>query len=416
VGWRAMDVREQRVQFVVAALRGERTLSSLCREFEISRPTGRLWVQRYRAGGVEGIAEKSRRPQRSPTQTASGLEQRVVELRGQYPDWGARKLQRVLAEKQDVRLTVSTIHRILLRHDLVRDEDRHPAATRRFERSAPNELWQMDFKGPKNWHQPVGPLAILDDHSRYAIALEALGTTKAEPVRERLRAAFMECGLPQAMLMDHGVPWWSWAGPEAASTGLAVWLMKQGIRLLWSGIRHPQTQGKVERFNGSLQRALDKRGLGAKPPQQWLNDYRWEHNHLRPHHALGMQTPASRWQPSPRRYDPGAQGRQSGQARYPEHQVAHRSSTGWPMGASARGRNTAAGLLLPNVSAGTRPGQPALDHRAAMDPQQGVRKRRRKRLGKRSAFPTFPHPRLLLKLERMSRNKVEKMSRNFTRF
>jgi transposase InsO family protein len=304
VGWRAMDVREQRVQFVVAALRGERTLSSLCREFEISRPTGRLWVQRYRAGGVEGIAEKSRRPQRSPTQTASGLAQRVVELRGQYPDWGARKLQRVLAEKQDVRLTVSTIHRILLRHDLVRDEDRHPAATRRFERSAPNELWQMDFKGPKNWHQPVGPLAILDDHSRYAIALEALGTTKAEPVRERLRAAFMECGLPQAMLMDHGVPWWSWAGPEAASTGLAVWLMKQGIRLLWSGIRHPQTQGKVERFNGSLQRALDKRGLGAKPPQQWLNDYRWEHNHLRPHHALGMQTPASRWQPSPRRYDP----------------------------------------------------------------------------------------------------------------
>jgi hypothetical protein len=50
-----------------------------------------------------------------------------------------------------------------------------------------------------------------------------------------------------------------------------------------------------------------------------------------------------------------------------------------------------------------------------MDPQQGVRKRRRKRLGKRSAFPTFPHPRLLLKLERMSRNKVEKMSRNFTK-
>jgi hypothetical protein len=80
--------------------------------------------------------------------------------------------------------------------------------------------------------------------------------------------------------------------------------MKQGIRLLWSGIRHPQTQGKVERFNGSLQRALDKRGLGTKPPQQWLNDYRWEHNHLRPHHALGMQTPASRWQPGPRRYDP----------------------------------------------------------------------------------------------------------------
>jgi transposase InsO family protein len=303
MAWKTMDVREQRVRFVVAALRGERTLSSLCREFEISRPTGRLWLERYRAGGVEGIAEKSRRPQRSPGQTASNLERRVIELRGQYPDWGARKLQRVL-EQQEVRLTVSTVHRILLRHDLVPEEDRHTAASRRFERSEPNELWQMDFKGPKNWHQPVGPLAILDDNSRYALALEALGTTQAGPVREQLVATFTECGLPQAMLMDHGVPWWSWAGPEAASTGLAVWMMKQGIRLLWSGIRHPQTQGKVERFNGSLQRALDKRGLGNKPPQQWLNDYRWEHNHLRPHQALGMQTPASRWHPSARRYDP----------------------------------------------------------------------------------------------------------------
>jgi transposase InsO family protein len=303
MAWKTMDVREQRVRFVVAALRGERTLSSLCREFEISRPTGRLWLERYRAGGVEGIAEKSRRPQRSPGQTASNLERRVIELRRQYPDWGARKLQRVL-EQQEVRLTVSTVHRILLRHDLVPEEDRHTAASRRFERSEPNELWQMDFKGPKNWHQPVGPLAILDDNSRYALALEALGTTQAGPVREQLVATFTECGLPQAMLMDHGVPWWSWAGPEAASTGLAVWMMKQGIRLLWSGIRHPQTQGKVERFNGSLQRALDKRGLGNKPPQQWLNDYRWEHNHLRPHQALGMQTPASRWHPSARRYDP----------------------------------------------------------------------------------------------------------------
>jgi transposase InsO family protein len=298
-----MDVREQRVKFVVAGLRGERTLSRLCEEFGISRPTGRLWLQRYRAGGVEAIAERSRRPQRSPGQTGSDLEQRVVQLRQQYPDWGARKLQQIL-EKQDVRLTVSTVHRILLRHDLVAEEDRHVAASRRFERSEPNELWQMDFKGPKNWHQPVGPLSILDDHSRYAIALEALGTTRAEPVRQRLVAAFMECGLPQGMLMDHGVPWWSWAGPEAASTGLALWLMKQGIGLHWSGIGHPQTQGKVERFHGSLQRALDKRGLGGKPPQQWLNDYRWEHNHLRPHQALGMQTPASRWQPSTRRYDP----------------------------------------------------------------------------------------------------------------
>jgi transposase InsO family protein len=227
----------------------------------------------------------------------------VIQLRLRYPDWGARKLQ-VLLGQDGMQLPASTIHRILLRHHLVQEEDRHRPAQQRFERAAPNELWQMDFKGPKSWHQPIGPLSVLDDHSRYVIALEALGSTHAGPVRTRLEEAFVECGVPQAMLMDHGVPWWSWAGPQAATTGLALWLMKQGIQLHWSGIGHPQTQGKVERFHGALQRALTRRGLSGQSPQHWLDGYRWEHNYLRPHEALGMQTPASRWRPSPRRYDP----------------------------------------------------------------------------------------------------------------
>jgi hypothetical protein len=105
------------------------------------------------------------------------------------------------------------------------------------------------------------------------------------------------------MLMDHGTPWW---GAQSASglTQLSLWLMRQGIRLHWSGVRHPQTQGKVERFHGSLQRALIRRALPRQKPQEWLDAYRWEYNHVRPHEALGMQTPATRWRPSPRRYAP----------------------------------------------------------------------------------------------------------------
>lgn len=301
--WKTMDVREQRVRFVVAALRGEQSLSSLCHEFDISRPTGRLWLNRYRAGGVEAIAEHSRRPHRSPQRTATDMEAQVVAMRRCYPDWGARKLQ-VLLARSGVELTASSIHRILLRHQLIRPEDRHAQAPGRFERERPNELWQMDFKGPKGWHQSIGPLSVLDDHSRYVIALDALGTTAAGPVREHLEQAFLSCGLPEAMLMDHGTPWWSWAGPRAATTRLALWLMQQGIHLCWSRIRHPQTQGKVERFHGSLQRALERRGPVQDSVQSWLDQYRWEHNHLRPHEALGMHTPASRWSPSPRRYDP----------------------------------------------------------------------------------------------------------------
>jgi transposase InsO family protein len=278
-------------------------LSALCREFDISRPTGRLWLKRYRGGGLAAIAECSRRPLHSPRRTEEEKEQQVVDFRKSNPDWGARKLQCVL-EQKGLKLTVGTVHRILLRHDLVGKEDRHESATRRFERAAPNELWQMDFKGPKLWHQPVGPLSVLDDHSRYVIALEALGTTKSGAVRGQLERVFLRCGVPQAMLMDHGVPWWSWAGPEVAPTSLALWLMQQGVQLLWSGIGHPQTQGKVERFHGSLGRALSRRGLGEQLPQQWLDSYRWEHNHVRPHEALGMRTPASVWKPSLRCYDP----------------------------------------------------------------------------------------------------------------
>ena len=290
-----MDVREQRVRFVVAAARREKPLVALCQEFEISRPTGYLWLKRYEESGVAGIAELSRRPRHSPERTSAELEGRVVQVRKQYPDWGARKLKVVLG-REKVQLTHSTIQRILSRYDLIRKQDRHRPAVRRFERSAPNELWQMDFKGPKDWNPVIGPLSVLDDHSRYLTVLQAVGSTRAELVREQLESAFTECGVPDAMLMDHGVPWWSEAAPTGV-TWLTIWLMKQGIRLHWSGYRHPQTQGKVERFHGELERAWQLR-VGADDRQPWLDGYRWEHNHVRPHEALGMKTPASVWKKS----------------------------------------------------------------------------------------------------------------------
>jgi transposase InsO family protein len=297
-----MDVEEQKVKFVVAATRREKSLTALCQEFGISRPTGCLWRKRYQEAGLAGIAERSRRPRQSPERTSAELEQRVVAMRRRYPDWGARKLQVLLAREQ-VELTRSTIHRILLRHELVRDHDQHPQALQRFERGTPNELWQMDFKSPKGWNAAAGPLSVLDDRSRYLLVLQAVWTTHAELVREQLETAFLRCGVPEAMLMDHGIPWWSARAPSGA-TYLTVWLMKQGIKLHWSGYRHPQTQGKVERFHGALERALRARGAPRREPQAWLDAYRWEHNHVRPHEALGMQTPASVWRKSERGYDP----------------------------------------------------------------------------------------------------------------
>ena len=200
MAWKAMDVEEQRVRFVVAASRREKPLGGLCAEFGISRPTGRLWIKRYAEAGLSGIAERSRRPRNSPGQTGREQEQRVIALRLEHPDWGARKLE-VLLRREGVKLTRSTIHRILLRYDLVRDGDRHAPAVKRFQRERPNELWQMDFKGPKNWPHSIGPLSVIDDHSRYLVALAATGKLDGDLVREQLERAFEGCGVPEAMLM-----------------------------------------------------------------------------------------------------------------------------------------------------------------------------------------------------------------------
>ncbi|MBB5065690.1 IS481 family transposase [Granulicella mallensis] len=303
MAWRTMEVADQRIRFVVAASRGESSLTELCKEFEISRPTGYLWLKRYRAGGVSGVAELSRRPHRSPERTAESIERRIAELRRERPDWGARKLA-VLLGQEGIAIPAATVHRVLLRQGLVRLEDRHRPALRRFEREHPNQLWQMDHKSPKGWNQSVGPLSIVDDASRYVIALDGLGTTRGEAVQQRLEAAFITCGMPEAMLMDHGIPWWN--GQSAGGwTQLSIWLMQLGIRLYFSGIRHPQTQGKVERFHGALEMARRRRGLPEPELRQaWLDAFRHEYNHLRPHEALGMKTPASRWHKSNKPYDP----------------------------------------------------------------------------------------------------------------
>ncbi len=249
-----MDVEEQKVRFVVAATRQEKSFTALCQEFGISRPTGCLWRKRYQAAGLAGIAERSRRPRQSPARTTNDLEQCVVEMRKRYPDWGARKLQ-VLLAREKVNLTRSTIHRILLRHDLVRDPDRHSQATGRLERGTPNELWQMDFKSPRGWNAATGPLSVLDDHSRYLLVLQAVWRTHGELVREQLETAFASCGVPQAMLMDHGIPWWSARAPDGGDS----------IDGLADEARHQALLERVSSSSDAGQGGTFPRRIGTRP-------------------------------------------------------------------------------------------------------------------------------------------------------
>jgi transposase InsO family protein len=302
--WKDVRVDEQRLRFVLRASSGAEEMSGLCREFGISRPTGYLWLKRFQESGrIEEVRERSRRPQQMPGKTSAEIEAQVVRERRQRPDWGPKKL-RALLKRNGTELGRMTVHRILQRHHLILPHRSHPPALQRFERTQPNELWQMDFKGlPANLSQGWTPLSVLDDCSRYSLGLKGLRGTGGDLVRSTLEGIFRESGLPDGMLVDHGTPWWNAQHPCGWTT-LSIWLMKQNIRLHFSAVRHPQTQGKVERFHRSLEDALHERGFPAGRGEwpEWLEEFRQEYNHVRPHEALGMQVPASRWQPSQRSY------------------------------------------------------------------------------------------------------------------
>jgi transposase InsO family protein len=302
--WLETDVRDQRVQFVLTVRRGTATVTETCRAFGISRKTGYKWLAREAsAGSVAVLADRSRRPHQSPTRTRAAVTRRVGELRATF-GWGGAKLA-VLLAAEGIQLAPRTIDRIIRREGWTRPDAAPAPAPQRFTHAAPNDLWQMDAKGA----YPIATggwchaLSVLDDHSRFVVGLTALSRLQSDAVRAALTRSFEQYGVPHALLMDHGTPWWSSKGPGGLTT-LGVFLLKQGIRLVFGAIRHPQTQGKVERFHRTLAERLRWAGVPAtlrdfERAFAWFRD---EYNQVRPHAALALQPPALHFQPSRRAY------------------------------------------------------------------------------------------------------------------
>jgi transposase InsO family protein len=302
-----VSMNEQRREFVVLSSKEEANIRELCRRFGISRTTGYKWIERFRQEGLAGLEERSRRPQASPHRTCTAMEAKVLELRELSNNvWGGRKIRRTLEDKGDSGVpAASTITAILRRHERINQATalQHPGPWQRFERETPNELWQMDFKGHFGIHSGrCHPLTSLDDHSRYDILLSACGNEQGKTVRHALEGAFRIYGLPLAMLMDGGSPWSDPGGDPY--TGFSVWLMRLGIRVLHGRPRHPQTQGKEERFHRTLKaEVVNGRSFrDLADCQRAFDVWRQRYNHERPHEALDMETPAKRYRPSPRSF------------------------------------------------------------------------------------------------------------------
>ena len=281
-------------------------VAAFCREHGISRETFYVWRRRYRAEGLDGLEARSRAPQSSPGRVGAVVEEAIVALRKELADlgvdhgpstihWhlGRRKVVKVPSE--------ATIWRVLVRRGFVEPEPRKrpKSSFRRFEATAPNELWQADCI---DWTIATGVVKVLsfvDDHSRIALRVKALGEATTEATWQAFCDATSAWGVPLGQLSDNGLNF------SGRLRGFEVQFERElraiGVVPKTSRPFHPQTCGKVERFQQTLKKWLRRQPLAATLAdlQAQLDAFVDYYNHHRPHRGIGRCTPTERWAATP---------------------------------------------------------------------------------------------------------------------
>lgn len=288
--WECKTVEEKRREFAEAA-KVTGNFSALCRAYGITRKTGYKWVERCAAG--EPMSDRSRRPRSIRNKTSEAMEQQVLAIREQNPGWGARTIHNVLGRQTRAELPcVKTVNNILKRNGCISEEEsmkRQPYL--RFQKEHCNDMWQTDFKG--EFRMMDGnycyPLDILDDHSRFSIRIVPHTSTQ-NVVIPAFMEAFREFGLPKSILSDNGP---QFAGFKKGYTQFERWLMDLDILPIHGRVKHPQTQGKIERFHRSMKHELLKHTdiQDIEDARRKLDLWREKYNNQRPHEALGMRCP-----------------------------------------------------------------------------------------------------------------------------
>ncbi len=300
-----------RKEFVFKVLGKEASIAELSRQYGISRKTAYKWLRRFKKHGIAGLLDESKKPKRSPTQTAEAMHVEIVRLRQEHPTWGAKKLRVLLLRNFGEQAPCAkTIERVLAKNGLVRRRKWRPRAIARpteapkVEVMAPNDLWTVDFKG---WWQTgdgvrCDPLTVRDAHSRYVLALKAVPGMSEAHVRPVFEELFKKWGLPLAIQSDNGAPFASVLA-LGGLTRLSAWWIALGIHVVRSRPGCPQDNGGHERMHVDVQLELQSRTSPSIIEQQTSFDaWSVEFNHVRPHEALGMKTPGEIYRPSPRKY------------------------------------------------------------------------------------------------------------------
>lgn len=297
-----MDVR-----LMIAVASPGTNVAAFCRELGISRQTFYVWRRRFTADGLDGLEPLSRAPHRSPHRVGDETEDRIVALRKELDelgvDAGAATIQWHLGRRHlgDRTPSVATIWRVLVRRGFVVAEPRKRPKSSfiRFEATAPNELWQADCI---DWTIATGVVKVLsfvDDHSRVALQVNALEHATSDATWDTFGQACAQWGVPVGQLTDNGL---NFSGKlRGVEVRFEIELRAIGVVAKTSRPYHPQTCGKVERFQQTMKKWLRRqplaRDLGELQGQ--LDTFVAYYNQQRPHRGIGSVTPAERWAATP---------------------------------------------------------------------------------------------------------------------
>ena len=300
MAWKERTIMEQKVEFICEWRTGKYTITDLCKAFDISRPTAYKLIHRYEKEGLEGFLNRSKSPQNHPNKTLGSVEQKIISLKENHRLWGAKKIRRLLFNECDKNIipSVVTVHNILGRHGLVKPQKRvkrvkpvYPI----FDPKACNEVWSADYKGKFLMGNKVycHPLTIADSRSRFLFVAKGHYHENLKLAKAAFTKVFRTYGIPKQLHTDNGSPFGSVAALQRF-TRLSYWFIELGIMPVFSDPAHPEQNGRHERMHRDLKAACAKpSSYDLKAQQRRLNSFVKEYNHIRPHEALDMETPAS---------------------------------------------------------------------------------------------------------------------------
>jgi transposase InsO family protein len=300
-----LTVAEQRFNAIMEVLRDGLTVIEVADRYGVSRQTVHGWLGRYRTGGLEALADRSHRPHRCPHQMPAQVEARLCELRRHHPGWGQRRLAHELTRAGiDPPPGLTSIYRALVRNGLIqpRPRRRTKASYRRWERTRPMELWQMDVMGGI-WladGRELKAVTGIDDHSRFCVAAGLVERANARAVCRVFTQSLERHGVPEELLTDNGKVFTGRLGPHPSEVLFDRICREHGITHRLTGVRCPTTTGKIERFHKTLRAELltGRRFDSLHHAQQVLDAWVADYNTHRPHQAIAMAVPAQRFQPA----------------------------------------------------------------------------------------------------------------------